>query len=199
MTAYATLAELKDALDITDATDDAGLQRALEAGRKWIDNYTGRKFLADTADVTRVFLPSDPKTLRVPDLRSITSIKVDRNGDRTYSTTLTLASDYELWPFDGPPYTEVRLWPLSSYSFSSYHIQIIGKFGYSTTPPDDIKQANILVAIRYWKRPDAPFGVLSAPELGSFQRAYERIPSLDPDVGFLLNPYRLSGASWVLV
>ena len=44
---YSTLAELKAALTISDSTDDAALEAAINAVSRMIDDYTGRFFYKD--------------------------------------------------------------------------------------------------------------------------------------------------------
>jgi hypothetical protein len=193
---YAGLQELKQALQITDAASDVDLERALEAGARYIDNYCGRTFSLQAAQ-TREYYPQDTERLNVVDLVSVTSITVDTVGDRSYSTTL-LTTDYELWPLDGPPYQEVRIWPLSrTRSFSpGRRVRVVGTFGVTVggAPPVEVRQANLLLAARYYKRGEAPFGVLAAVDLGQF----ERISKDDPDVVALLGKWRLTN-NWVAV
>src|SRR5689334_10643543 len=116
--AYVELERLKEALGIEDTNADDILRRSLDAATDWIDNYTGRTFVLDAADTTRYFYPNRQGIVTVPDLYSVTSIALDRAGNRTYTTTLA-TSDYELLPIDGPPYQEVRMWPTGSYAFIS--------------------------------------------------------------------------------
>ena len=52
--------------------------------------------------------------------------------------------------------------------------------------PASIKMACELQAARWFKRQDAPFGVLGSPEFGNYARLLDR---LDPDVTQLLNGY----------
>jgi hypothetical protein len=193
---YASLLELKQQLAITDAANDVDLERALESASRWIEGYTGRVFSLATAQ-TRYYYPDGTERVQVADLVAVTSIAVDSSGDRTYATTLT-ANDYELWPLDGPPYQEVRIWPLSTaYSFSpGRRVRIVGSFGcvVDGAAPVAVKQACLILAGRYYVRKDAPFGVLSAVDLGQF----ERISKEDPDVVSLLGPWRTT-ANWVVV
>ena len=194
---YASLPELKQQLAIADANNDVDLERALDAASRWIEGYTGRVFYLQTAQ-TRDFYPQDADRLDVADLVAITSLSVDTSGTRTYGTVLT-ASDYELYPLDGPPYDQVRVWPLATTrSFSpGRRVRIVGTFGcvVDGAAPVAVRQACLILAGRYYVRKDAPFGVLAAVDLGQF----ERISKEDPDVVSLLGPWRLAGGSWVVV
>jgi hypothetical protein len=193
---YASLPELKQQLAIADEANDVDLERALESASRWIEGYTGRVFTLQTAQ-TRYYYPQDAERVDVVDLVAVTTLSVDSVGDRTYSTSLA-ASDYELWPLDGPPYDQIRIWPLSSSrSFSpGRRVRVVGSFGcvVDGAAPVAVKQACLILAGRYYVRKDAPFGVLSAVDLGQF----ERISKEDPDVVSLLGPWRLN-AAWILV
>ncbi len=187
------LTELKAALGITDTNDDALIEYAIRAAETWAEAYCGRTFAIDAADVQQVYDPSQDNLIRVVDLQTVTTIKIDEDGDRSYSRTLA-TTDYDLRPLDGPPYSEVRIWPLSSYAFvPGQLVKITGKFGYGSVPYD-VKQALILQASRLFKRREAPFGVLGTTDIG----VYQRLSEMDPDVKLLLDPYRASSV-WVVV
>lgn len=63
----------------------------------------------------------------------------------------------------------------------------LGTTGAQLSPvPASIKLACEIQAERYFKRRDAPFGVLGSPEFGTFTRLQS---VLDPDVELLLNSY----------
>jgi hypothetical protein len=197
-TLYCSLPELKQVLAIEDAASDVDLERALESASRQVEAYCGRTFELATAQ-TKDYYPESADRLSVVDLVSVTSIAVDTAGTRTYSTTLT-ASDYELWPLTGPPYQEVRVWPLATTrSFSpGRRVRIVGSFGCTVDgqPPVEVRQSVLLLASRYHKRAtEAPFGVLQNTDLGQFTR----LSGSDPDVVSLLSKWKLTGSSWVLV
>lgn len=52
--------------------------------------------------------------------------------------------------------------------------------------PSSIKLAAQLQAARWYKRQDAPYGVLGSPEFGNYTRL---LAQLDPDVQLLLDGY----------
>jgi hypothetical protein len=194
---YVSLIELKQVLAVEDAASDVDLERALEAASRYVESYCGRTFALATAQ-TKDYYPDSAERVQVVDLVSVTSIAVDTSGTRTYSTVLS-ASDYELWPLDGPPYQEVRMWPLATtHSFSpGRRVRIVGTFGAAVDggAPVEVRQAVLLLASRYFKRArEAPFGILQSTDLGQFTR----LSGNDPDVVALLNPWRLVG-NWVAV
>jgi hypothetical protein len=193
---YCTLQELKQSLQVTDALSDVDLERALDAASRAVEGFTGREFFLRTA-TTRLYYPEDGHRVLTPDLVSVTTLKVDEDGDRTYAQTLA-STDYELWPLDGPPYQEIRTWPLSSETFvPGRYVQVVGSFGclVAGAAPVAVRQATLLLASRYYKRGEAPFGVLGNTDLGT----YQRISKEDPDVATLLQPWSLTGSGWVMV
>jgi len=183
---YATLQELKTWLGITGATDDARLELAIEGASRAIDTECSRRFFATT--LTKFFATDDPMRCDVDDdLLSVTSISVDANGMRSYEALA--GTDYELEP-EVAPYRQVYIAPGSSQSFPVEQrraVRVVGSWGYNATGshPQAINRACLILATRYFKRKDAPFGVLGTPELG-----FMRVTSRDPEVRALLQPYR---------
>ncbi len=188
---YCSLTELRARLQFssTDTADDTILESIMTAVSRMIDNYTGRRFYRNSEDETRYYTAEFGDVLYCPDdIGSLTSLKTDEDGDRTYETTWA-DTDYDLEPFnavlDGQPYTKIRVNAgTGSYAFPTLvkAVQLIGKFGYSTTAPLLIKEACLLQCERLFKRKDAPFGVLGAGGIGQAMV----IPQLDPDVQIML-------------
>jgi len=182
---YASLSELKTYLGVSASTDDARLELAIESASRAIDAECSRQFYATTA--TRYYQPDDPQRLTLDDdLLSVTAIAVDRSGTRDYATLA--ATDYELDP-EAAPYRTVWIAPGSTQAFPMGRrgVRIQGSWGYCLAGdhPQAIARACLILATRYFKRKDAPFGVVGTPELG-----YLRITSRDPEVRGLLMPYR---------
>jgi hypothetical protein len=194
----ASLAELKQFGGITSDDRDVDLERALDAATEHIHQHCGRTFVKDAADVTKLFYPTVEGMIDVVDLISVTTVKVDSRGDRSYATTLA-TTEYELLPYNGERYEQIRVWPTSSKTMGPGRlVQVVGRFGYVDElgrPPADVVQACLMLANRYRNRPSNPFGILQSPDLGQ----YTRISKMDPDVETLLEPYRLAGTSWVMI
>jgi hypothetical protein len=184
---YCTLAELRARLGITDASDladDSILEATIEAASRAIDSFTGRQFYATSA--TRYFSAEDADCLFIPDLLTVTTLKTDGDGDRTFETTWA-TTDYDLLPFNDSPKTRIELAPNGNNTFPTHAkgVEIVGSWGYSSTTPDMINEACLIQAARLYKRKDAPFGVLGTPETG-----VARIPRVDMDVMQLIEPFR---------
>jgi hypothetical protein len=183
---YATLQDVKTYLNVTGATEDVRLSNAIESASRAIDTWTRRRFYAVSgvryfsgeADFGRACLLDE-------DLLTVTEIATDDQNTRVYSPWLV--SDYELEPINsGPPFTQVRVAPLSVRSFPIWPrgVRLTGTWGYSATAPQAVNEACVMLAARYFKRKDAPFGVVGTPELG-----FMRVTPKDTDVMALLKPF----------
>lgn len=202
MTSYASLAQFMDAVGLDDESDDASVQRALDAATDWINGYTGRVFGAVGTSTIRYFDALETGRLATTDLVTVTQVAIDTAQDGTFTTILP-TTDYQLYPLTvGQPgyrgnYREIRIRPLSSHAFwPGYQVKVTGTWGYGSVPAS-VEEACILIANRYFRRAAAPFGIISAPESGEFAR----LPNNDPDVTRLLSGYTVSGrsSSWVVV
>jgi hypothetical protein len=137
MTAYATLAQVKAALRITDSVDDTLIEMAREAASDLVDGYTGRTFTT-SGTVTRVFAPADDYVLQTDDIAGTavaitSSTGADGVFDVTWKTT-----DYQLEPLNGVsngqavPFTRIRaiqdyLWPTAGGEAT---VRVTGVYGF---------------------------------------------------------------------
>ena len=149
---YATLAELKAYADInsTDGTDDAVLEDMIEAASRLIDKQTKRTFYARTE--TRYFdVPvaqrNDAILYLDDDLLAVTTLT---NG----SSGVLASTDYHLLPLNDAPKWGVQLkgglsWESATDGDGVGSISIVGTWGWSSTAPDDIKQACLMIANSY--------------------------------------------------
>jgi len=148
---YCTLGDFKNYKDITssDTTDDDVLEKIIESASRFIDNQSGQRFYSSTGQ-TLYFTAEDANFLLVPNLQSVTTLKTDDDGDRTYEDTWT-TGDYDLMPYNasyqGVPYSWIQTTPESDYSFPLIEkgVEIKGDWGYSAVP-DEIRLACIEIA-----------------------------------------------------
>jgi hypothetical protein len=158
MTAYATLAQVKAALRITDSVDDALIEMARVSASDLIDGYTGRTF--DTSGtVTRVFAPADNYVLQTDDLAGTAlTITSSTGADGVFDVTWK-TSDYQLEPLNGVsngqavPFTRIRavqdyLWPTAGGEAT---VRVTGVFGFVSVPTV-ITQATVLQSSRIFTR-----------------------------------------------
>lgn len=188
---YTTLQDFKERVDIDDTLDDSKLETIITAGSRIVDTITSRRFYAATE--TRYFTPEKSNYLRVFDLLSVTTLKTDEDGDRTYEETWA-ATDYDLMPFnaslDGMPYTWLETTPDGDYYFPvlSKSVELAGSYGYTSTTPPMIQEACILASNRLLKRADTPLGISAVAALGQLNVVVRELKS-DPDFMGLVDPY----------
>jgi hypothetical protein len=191
---YATLAEAKAYLSITDSIDDTMLESMVEAASRSIDNIAGRRFYLDASASARLYRGTNPYILTVDDFGSTTglALALDTGGDGTYETTLTYNVDYVVEPFNavamGKPYTQITLvggqllpWLLPNLRPS---VQLTAKWGFPTVP-DDISQACLILTADMYKRKDSVGGNLGISELGAI-----RMSPLGRDIAAMTRAYR---------
>jgi hypothetical protein len=190
---YATLAEFKSAIGITDSTDDTPLQSVLDATDALIDNYTDRKQGFGTATETRYYNADNYEYVLVDDLVSVTTLTTDDNGDGTYPTTWVAGTDYNLAPgnaaLDGWPYTELDVsvtYPKNFPKGVYRGVKVTGVFGWPTVP-NAVKQAAIIQASAVWSSRTSPFGIIGSADLGGILR---QTRALHPEAQVLLEAYR---------
>lgn len=168
---YCTLAEFYERYGTISAADadtarDAKIEDHIEAASRWIDNETGRQFFASTD--TRYFTAESSTRLKVSDLLSVTTLKTDEDGDRTYEVTWE-TTDYDLMPFNYTPYQWLEVTPNGDYYFPLVRggVEIAGSWGYTSTTPPAIKEACLLQASRLYMREKAVLGVAGTTSLGT--------------------------------
>jgi hypothetical protein len=147
------------------------------------------------ADVTLYYDGSGTVMQWIDDLAAVpTKVEVSETGDPTKYTTW-LATDYMCWPYnalsDGRPYQGLYIDLLYSTKTLWYRfpksVKITGKFGYSTTVPDEVKQATIIMAVRAFKRGQQAYQDGSVvPELGRI--VY--VKGMDPEVDRIIGSFR---------
>ena len=190
---YASLAEFKAAIGISDSSDDTALQSVLDATDALIDLYTDRKNGFGTATQTRYYTATDYKYVLIDDLVSITTLQTDDDGNGTYETTWTVDTDYNLAPgnaaLDGFPYNEIDVsvnWPRNFPRDVYRGVKVVGVFGWPAVP-SAVKQAAIIQANAVWSSRTSAFGVIGSEALGGILR---QTRALHPEAQILLEAYR---------
>jgi len=188
--AYIEKAELKYYKDIQGGTDDTLIDLLIASAQKYIERKTHRVFEA-SSDTTRYLNAArqvEGRTLYLDkDLCSITTITNNADG----TSEVIAAANYITKPRNETPYWAIKL-KFNSGKYWRYTydpeegISIVGRWAYSTSPPDDIKQAcRRLVAYLYKQRDSQVFDVSAMLGQGVLT-----IPKGIPvDVDVLLAPY----------
>lgn len=188
---YATLAQVKAALRLTDSVDDTLIENAIESASRRIDGYTSRWFYKTNQTPVQVYPATlyECGTLNDMATTSVT-VKIDSAGDGSYATTWTQGQQYQLEPLNaglsGKPYR--RIVAINGFNFpvavDKPLVQVTAQWGWNAVP-SDVTQACILLSMRQFARLNAALGVVGFADMAMQVRA------VDPDVRDLLNPYVL--------
>ena len=189
---YATLAQVKAALRISDDVDDSLLEMAIESASRAIDGHAARYFYS-SGTATRYYAADDSFIVQTDDI-SGTAIVLETSsaGDGVFDTTWS-PIDYQLEPLNGNvdglavPFTRIRA--VENYLFpvevEQALVKVTAVFGWPAVPIA-ITQATIIQASRIYKRLESPLGVAGFGDLGAISVTRD----LDPDVAQLVAPYR---------
>lgn len=137
---YATLTELKNVLGVTSTTDDTVMRKILEAATRAIESYLQRRLYVTSE--TKYF--DGAQSLWLPDLLSVTSVKIDEDQDQVYEKTLTVTgtlSDIVLRPLNEFPKNRIDSSVVATVTLApgvANGVEITGVWGYgdgiSATP-----------------------------------------------------------------
>lgn len=196
---YATLTEIKAYLSISDNTDNDLLESLVESASRSIDRIANRRFYADAAASARTYRAYSDVFVYVDDISSTNGliVRIDENGNGTYSKTLTLNTDYILDPLTaaslGRPFTQLtmvsntEMWPIFpgiTQNGLRPGVQVTAKWGWPSVP-DDISVACLTLTADLYKRKDAPGGVLGLGDLGAI-----RMSPVGRDIASVVRAYK---------
>lgn len=187
--AYVTSEQVKQYSDVDGVNDDALIKLFVNSVNTAIDTYAKRSIEA-TSDSTRYFTPfrdTDGPYLYFDDV--IASITTVTNGDGVEVTS----SQYVTLPANKTPYYGIKILGSAGKAWTyqtdiENAITIVGKWGWATAAPNDVKQAALRWAVTLYRQKDTsvdldrPFVTDAGVTILPLQ-----MPS---DVRQLLKPYR---------
>jgi hypothetical protein len=197
---YITEDEIKEAMpDQSWSTAyDSLLDSLASRASRAIDRYTNRapgSYLVATTSIR--YFTGDGSIYLYPGemAEAPTAVAVAETGDLTTYTAWSTASDYWPTPYnaasEGEPYTGLEidpvggtkmLWPTFPRS-----VRVTAKWGHAASVPDDVKQAALIQAVRWFKRGQQGYQDVGAiAELGQLRY----VKGLDPDVETLIEHLR---------
>ncbi len=195
---YATDAELRSYLRISDGDDDPRIAGVVEAASRAVDRATRRQVGGiDEAAERRVSATLDRSAshqrpgldrprwiVDIDDLMTTTDLAISiRSADvTTYTLEPVNAASY------GRPWEQLIIDATSGIRpwGEPHEVYVTALWGWSAVPTT-VREATLLQAARFFKRRDAPFGVAGSPDLGSEMRLLDKV---DPDVAVMLRDYR---------
>ncbi|MFI2437405.1 phage head-tail connector protein [Streptomyces sp. NPDC018693] len=192
---YATLADLKSMITVTDSTRDSLLASKLAAASRSIDKTCGRRFWLDTTATARTINPGrrvvvdeDGSHLLVPDIGDTDGmiVEVGRGGTWTDITSQVEAEPTDALDQLEPVTSLLRIggsWPTGA----GWRARVTTRWGFPAYP-DVVVEGTRILAARLFKRKDSPEGVLGSSEWGVI-----RLSRTDPDVYGLIQSYILTG------
>ena len=202
-----SLADVKTALEITDAQRDTLITALITQASLAIMNDCDREFAPATASATRRFQIDDLSLNLAPfDLRSTTAVTL--NPETTSPITLNATTDYQLKPIGSPSgtFTTIRFSSLLTalyasqtvFSFGYALCDISGAWGFSAVPIN-VNRACV-ITVGSWLRKDVT-QLIAASEFdagGSLAPPFPTTLEIPRNAEALLAPfYRLR--SWVSV
>lgn len=184
----------------TDTTYDTAIGSMITAASRLIDKEVGREanWFASTDEETRYYDGSGEVTQEIDECHTLTSLSVSEAGSIVVSeyTDWTLDTDYYVSPYNysalGLPIDRlIADWNGAKYKFPRYRkcIKVVGQFGYSATPPEDIKMACKIQAVRWFSRAKQMYQDQGGGDWAG-QTVFAK-NDLDPDVKILLSSYKL--------
>lgn len=205
---YCTTAHIKAAMPDGEwgSAYDVELGRLATAASRAIDRFTKRQsgFWYVSADETRYFDGNGRRELWIGYLAAApTSVSVAESGDVDSSAgsggtyTAWATSDYLLWPYnallEGEAYRRLDIDVMNGSKASWYpypkSVKIVGKFGWATAVPSEIRELAIIQAARWFKRGQQAYQDTGAvSDLGQLQY----VQRLDPDIAAMIDfpPFR---------
>jgi hypothetical protein len=178
---YATTAEVKSYLGITDTADDVLIALWVTAASRAVDKFCGRQFGKVSTVEVREYTPAWDRTLgkyvaQIDDIQDVSALTV-------IDSLATVITDYELGPINaakkGKPYERI-------VTSARGVLTLDGLWGW-TAVPSSVKAATLLQAARLSARRTSPFGIAGSPDQGSELRL---LAALDPDLMTSLSAFR---------
>ena len=197
---YCSLDDVKHSNRLNIASSDSGADDLLEAiiegvSRK-IDDECHRFFYL-TSSQTRWYRPLTSEDVFIDDIPAdsdLSAIAIDTDDDGTVNNTLTAITDYVLEPYnaplDGKPYQKITRRRRGQFLFptgADKSVAVTAAFGWTAIPKPVVEACKLQVE-RIFMRGGTPLGSNSMTALGKMTLT---IPSLDPDVCGMLQPYIL--------
>lgn len=174
---YTTKTEIENYILTTiDASFNDQIDNWIESIEKYIDNQTGRNFLAEAESNAsdKYFDGDNTNKLLIDDCVAVEEIEVGDGNLLTADTSpLKADGDYVLLPYNRTPITRIELRDSYFPAYPRQGIRVKARWGYSEEVPADIRQATtVLVAgiINYGNNAD---GEVKSMNIGAYNVTYK--------------------------
>ena len=219
--AYISKTDVQNYSGITISTTlNSFITGLISTAEDYIERYCGniketgimkRFFEDDDTEKTFYYDGNNATKISIDDLREITSLTV--NFGTGGATSLTEDDDYILYPINADnysePFTQIQLIQPSTrlnlnsrlvssapYIFDEGQkvVAVVGKFGFSTSPPEPIKTAAMKLVLAMIKENigDTDLKEITQESLGDYSASYAKVKEIAERLGVntLLDPYK---------
>ena len=142
---------------------------AMEA---YVDNITGRNFIADSVASQRVYDGDNTTSLIIDDCVQITSVQIGSEAALNKDES-DVDDDYYIYPLNILPKTGIRL--VNGYfpSWPPQTVKVTAKWGYSVEVPADIKHAVTLLVAGIINFGNQAEGEIQSMSIGRYNVTYK--------------------------
>lgn len=172
---YITPAELASFLGVTIPSGGADI--AINSAVDYIDQFTGRSFIADDESSVRYFDGNNKSRLLIDDCVEIDEVAIKTSTydtiymevpDEGLTRYIALPNNYEA---RNRPITEIGV--LNTLFFSGLQtVKVTAKWGFSIEPPPAIKQACLILAGGYYLYKGSNTGEVKSEKIGNYSVTY---------------------------
>lgn len=167
---YCTVDDFMAYSRLNGLDDNLLVELCISAASRNIDRHCGRRFWQDSVVATREYHADDQCLVVVDDISTSTGlvVKTDTASTGTFDTTLTITTDFLLYPLNAAdevpvePWTHIRIAGGSGYWFPTDSdrpgVRVTAKFGWPAVP-DEVKLATVFQAQMLYASKDARGGV----------------------------------------
>ena len=173
--------------------DDVQVAAALDAAEAMVDDYCGRKFVADGSSTARVYvIPYATMSVPVFDVSNPDAATVEKSSDR--STWSTVTESY-YFNSDSAGFGAVDTgWPATSLEFVSVNaptrfLRVTALHGWAAVP-EAVEFATKLIAAQLLARRHSPSGIEAFGDFGAVRASRY----IDGHAEQLLRPYRAAAS-----
>lgn len=196
MANYASVDEVKSAMNITDTQKDDRIEAVVRAVSSQVNQFCERVFTTDTTTSARVFVAMSPGLCEADDFHTTTgfAIATDTTGDGSYDEAW-VSGDWQLEPLNGIRYGESG-WPYDSLRAIDSRrfpcagrratVEVTAQWGWAAVPAP-VREATVIQTVSVLKGPDSPLGVAGFGDFGPIRVKQ----ALHPMAETLLSPYQL--------
>lgn len=154
-------------LQTIDSSFDSQITAWIESIEAYIDQFTGRNFVADSEATERVYDGDDTAHLLIDDCVEVTKVEVGEE------TEVEITSDnYYLYPSNSLPKNKITL-KNNIFERGNQNVTITARWGYSVAAPSDIKLAATILLAGIIAYADKSSEKVKSERIGNYSVSYD--------------------------